>query len=93
MRRPALELQIDALVLRGVSRADGQRIAQALQAELGRRLANPAWAGGLQAGAPPVLQLRLPAPSRAARPEAAGRQVAAQLARGLQRALRSGGTR
>lgn len=92
MRRPApppLSLQIDELVLRGGSRADGWRIAQALQSELARLIADPAWAQGVRSGEPaPNLTLRLPALAANLRPEAKGQRLAAALSGGLRRQLR-----
>lgn len=89
MRRPAavppappLVLRIDALVLRGVGRADAAGIAHALQAELARRLAAPgpaAW----RPEAAAVLRVQMPAPAAGARPAAIGRQLGGALAGAL----------
>jgi len=49
--KPDIELHIEELVLHGVSRSDARRVGVAVEAELGRMLAEQGLPSGLRGGA------------------------------------------
>jgi hypothetical protein len=82
--KPDIELRIEELVLHGVSRADARRVGAAVEAELGRMLAEQGLPSGLRGGAEigaiDAGQVSLGA---AARPESTGEAVARAVYGGL----------